>query len=44
MYRSDFREHHVSMKETGRLECHLIGSLKSHTPKQIKFKVNVLKK
>ena len=43
MYRGDFREHHVSMKEAGILECHLIGSFKSHMPKQIKFKVNFLK-
>ena len=29
----------MSIKETGRLEWHLIGSPKSHTPKPIKFKV-----
>ena len=36
-------KHHVLIKETGRLEWHLIGSLKSHTPKPIKFKVNFRK-
>ena len=43
IYRGDFREHHVSIKQTGRLEWHLIGSLKSHTRKPIKFKVNFWK-
>ena len=40
IYQGDFRKHHVSIKETGRLEWHLIGSPKSQTPKPIKFKVN----
>ena len=39
IYQGDFRKH-VSIKETGRLEWHLIGSPKSQTPKPIKFKVN----
>ena len=34
---------HVSIKETERLEWHRIGSLKSHTRKPIKFKVNFWK-
>ena len=43
IYRGDVREHHVSVKQTGRLEWHLICSLKSHTRKPIKFKVNFWK-
>ena len=39
-----FSEHHISIKETGRLEWHLIDcSLKSHTRKPIKFKINFWK-
>ena len=43
IYRGDFREHHASIKQTGRLEWHLIGSFKSHTRKPIKFKENFWK-
>ena len=39
MYLGEFREHHVSIKETGRLKWHLIGPPKSHTRKPIKFRV-----
>ena len=40
---SDFREHHFSIKQTGRLEGHHIGLLKSHMRKPIKFKVGFWK-